>query len=165
MAEQAAAQQSIAKDPDATKRVVRQLEMSRLRLAENERAVHVITAFDDTEPEDLLDPSYWAHVTSKFTPWDHIEARANDGAWWAEYIVLSVDRAFARVAMLRKVNLTTPDVALSQATGPQAHEVKFRGPHSKWSVIRNSDKQVLFEGGALREDAEGWLRNHLKAFR
>jgi hypothetical protein len=113
----------------------------------------------------LLDPAYWAHVTSKFTPWDHIEARANDGTWWAEYIVLSVDRAFARVALLRKVNLTTPDVAMSQSEIPKAYEVKHRGPHSKWSVIRLSDKQVLFENGALREDAEGWLKNHLKAFR
>ncbi len=144
------------------KRHVRQIEIGRWRQAESERTVYVITAFENTEPEDLLQPDYWAHIANKLSPWDHVEARADDGSWWAEYLVLAVDRAWARMAMLRKVSLSTADVSLSQSN---AFEVRHRGPASKWSVVRLSDKAVLFEGGQQRTDAESWLLNHQKSQR
>ena len=160
MAEAVAEKEVVAVD-----RKVRQIEQSRIKLAEAERAVHVVTAFDDTNHKDLLDPPYWAQVANKLTPWDHIEARGNDGSWWAEYIVLAVDRTWARVALLRHYDLSTADVSISQAMVPQDYLIKHRGPAEKWSVIRASDNAVVFDNGPQRSDAETWLRNHRAAFK
>jgi hypothetical protein len=99
-----------------------------------------------TFPEDLLMPEYWAHVTAFMRPWQRIEAHSEDGTWFAEYIVLSVDRAWARVRMLGKYNLTSNDVALSQAEklSQSGFEVKWRGA-AKWSVIRTADSAIMKE--------------------
>lgn len=144
-------------------KLVRAMESSRFRECDYERTVYVATAFEDTTAEDMLKPEYWVHVASKLKPWDRIEARANDGTWWAEFMVLETGRAFARVTMMRQINLTTTDVAQSQNSALIEYQVLWRGPHCKWSVIRNSDKQVLHEGNGSRDGAETWLKNHLVA--
>lgn len=147
----------------APAKLVRAMEASRFRECDYERTVYVATAFEDTAVEDMLKPGYWVHVASKMKPWDRIEARANDGTWWAEFMVLEAGRAFARVVLMRQQNLTTTDVAQSQISVWKEYKVLHRGPHCKWSVIRVSDKQVLHEGEGLRDGAENWLKNHLVA--
>lgn len=144
----------------AAEKLVRAMEVSRFRECDYERTVYVATAFEDTTVEDMLDPKYWVHVASKMKPWDRIEARANDGTWWAEFMVLESGRAFARVVLMRQQNLTTTDVAQSQIAAFTDYKVLHRGPHCKWSVIRVSDKHVLHEGEGTKDGAENWLKNH-----
>jgi len=145
-------------------RKVRQLEPARFKQAEYERTAYVVTAFENTDPEDLLNPAYWAHVAAKLKAWDRIEARANDGTWLAEYLVLGVDRAWAKLAMLNKWALTTPDVSLSQ-DAKSAYEVYWNGPADKWSVKRTSDQEKQASGFNTKGEAQTWVTERLKADR
>lgn len=143
-------------------RAVRALEIQRFKQAEFERTCYVVTAFENTEPEDLLDPAYWAHVAAKLKPWDRIEARANDGTWLADYVVIGVDRAWAKVSLLNKYALTTPDVAQSQSS---LYEAYWAGPAYKWAVKRLSDSELQAKELPSKAEAEKWITERLKAER
>lgn len=131
-----------------------------LQLAEHRRNIWVVEAADGVQPEDLLAPSYWAHHSGKLSPWDKVEVRAKDGSWYQELLVMDASRVWARVIPLSKpVHLTTADVSQTQAVD---FEVMHRGPR-KWSVIRKKDRAVMFEDGALKDDAEQFLRENSDA--
>ena len=144
-------------------RKVEQLNPTRMKEGQYERTVWVITAHENTEPEDLVDPAYWSHVASKLRPWDRIEARANDGTWYAEFLILEAGRNWARAVMLTVHKLTNSDVALSQATAQSPYEVSYRGPHDKWSVIRKGDREVMHAGEQTQGGAVNWMVERLKA--
>lgn len=149
----------------AEARKVRQLEATRFKGAEYVRVIHHAAPFDNTEPEDLLTPDYWAHVADQFKPFDRVEALANNGAWWAEYIVVACGRAYAQLRMLRKVDLDPVSINKALQSALHAYEVRHRGPHDMWSVIRRSDNAVVHEGEQTESGANNWLVNHLKALR
>ena len=46
-------------------RKVQELSATRMKECEFERTNYVITAHENTEPEDLLDPAYWSTVAAK----------------------------------------------------------------------------------------------------
>lgn len=144
-------------------KLVRAMEKSRLREASYDRVIYSATAFEDTTPEDMLKPEYWAHVAATLKSWDRIEARANDGTWWAEFIVLYTGKAMAKVHLIRTVDLTEASPEGHGVNEFADYQVKWRGPHSKWSVIRNSDSEVVHEGAESKGNAETWLKSQLKA--
>ena len=157
-------------EPEATvtniadaRKPARQLEATRFKNAEFVRTVHHASPFDATTPEDLLAPEYWAHVADTLKQYDRIEALANDGTWWAEYIVVACGRAYAQLRMLRKVDLDPVSVNKALQSALRAYEVRHRGPHDQWSVIRLSDNAVVHEGEQTESGANTWLLNHLKA--
>ena len=141
---------------------VRQLEAVRFKGAEYVRSIHHASPFDNTNPEDLLVPDYWAHVADRMKQYDRVEALANDGTWWAEYMVVACGRAYAQLVLLHKFNLD-PVIPGRDNSALRAYEVKHRGPHSQWSVIRLNDKEVVHEGSQTESAANTWLTNHLKA--
>lgn len=143
--------------------VATQLDAARFKGAEFQRAQWVVTAHAHNQPEDLLRPDYWAHVAARLGPWHHIEARANDGSWYAEYLVLEAGRAWARVHMLHSWRLTTADVALSQAARMSPYEIVFRGPDGLWSVVRKSDRAIVHQNEQTEGGALDWVNERLKA--
>lgn len=151
------------KETEQVERKVEQLNPSRMKEATYERTEWVITAHENTEPADLQEPAYWSHVASKLRPWDKIEARANDGTWYAVLIVLESGRNWARVKLIENHNLTTSDVAQSQANASSPYDITYRGPHSKWSVVRKADNEVMHEGEATRDGANAWANERMKA--
>jgi hypothetical protein len=128
----------------------------RLRGAEYERTVHVVTIEPNTK-DHITDPGFWSLVSTKFKPMDKIEVRSDDGTFYAEGLILACDRSWAKVYILHEHNLTTPDVAQTEA---DQYEVKFRGPHHKWSVLRGSD--VIMSEMPDKESALKWLAEHKK---
>ena len=144
-------------------RKVEQLNPTRMKEAEFERQTYFAKAHENTKPEDLLDRAYWAHVATRLKPWDKVEVVANDGTWWAEFLVLEAGRTWAKVEMLRHKSLTASDVSASQATAMTPYEVVHRGTDSKWSVIRKSDRAVMHEGEETQGGAIDWLNERLKA--
>lgn len=124
---------------------------------------YVYTAHENTVPEDLLAPDYWAHISQELTQRARIEAWANDGAWMAEYVVLDTGRNWAKLHLLHKYQLTRLDPAQAEAEAASPYSIEHRGPHSKWSVLRKSDSAVVHEGEETRDGAAGWLRERLKA--
>jgi hypothetical protein len=113
------------------KREVSPAVPNRLQLAEHALQFHVYTAESGDYPEDFLKPEYWSLVATKFQPYDHIEVRADDGTYWAEFLVVSCDRTWARVHKLRDARL---QVANEQPVDPD-YKVEWKGPHKKWCVI------------------------------
>jgi hypothetical protein len=133
---------------------------------EFQRTVWVATALENTEPQDMLKPEYWAHVSAQLKPWDRIEVRANDGAWLAELLVLETARNWARVHILNAYKLTTGDVSLTQSEIKGRYSefrIEHMGPHDKWCIIRRSDNQKLHEGGESQDAAMRWLDDRIKA--
>ena len=148
-------------------RKVQPLANDRLEEAEYRRNVLVATAHVGTVPADLLKPEYWAYVSPRLKPWDEIHVRADDGTWYAKYLVTEAGRTFARTHMLENHNLTSRDVALSQAPIiiGGAYEVKYRGEHNKWSVVRTTDASVMHEFEETQGGAVNWANERLKADR
>lgn len=120
------------------------------------------------KPEDMLVPGFWAHHAVKLRPMNEIRARAEDGTWIANLLVLDCSRTWAKVQILSIHQLTTADVALTQSSEKDVqefiatHAVTFRGTH-KWSVVRKSDRAVLQEGIEQKDAATAWLEAHARA--
>ena len=139
---------------------------ARMESAEYKRTTWVAIATPGSTPIDLMRPEYWAHVAEKMKVWDKIEIRANDGAWYAEVVVVDVSRQWARINPLLVVDLTTKDVSMSQAAAMNKaaqYTVVHRGEHCKWSVVRNSDMQVVHEFEETQAGAMAWMTDRQKA--
>ena len=130
-----------------------------MKLAEYERRVWVANVEQGVTPEDIINPAYWALIAKKVSPYDHIEARAEDGSWIAFLIVTGCDRTWVKVVVDHIVKLTTSDVALTQS---EKHELAWKGPMRKWSVIRMSDAAVVKDGFQEQDQAFIWMREHEK---
>jgi len=133
-----------------------------LRGAEYERVVHGCYPPKEHTIEDLKKPEYWAAVAGKLRPWNHIEVYAEDGTWYAELLVLAVERAHAVVHVLRHVQLRTSDVVFTELAGSAKYEVRHT-PSLRWHIIRKTDGHIVKDGMALRDDALFALQEHLKA--
>lgn len=118
-------------------------------------------------PEAMKDPAFWAHRAMKMKPMDEIRARAEDGTWMANLVVLDSSRTWVRVMVVNVTKLTTGDVALTQASADDVkaiatkHKIIHRGPH-KWSVVRISDSAVMHQGEAEKENAQAWLEAYAR---
>lgn len=149
-------------DTVSKKRAIQELQPSRMKECEFERTVYTCTAHENTTPEDLLEPAYWTHVAEKFKPFDKVEARADDGTWYAEYLVLETSRRWTRMHLLMVHSLTTADVSVTQAK-LQEFTVEYKGPHKLHCVIRVSDGAILKDELRTKADANAWLTERIKA--
>lgn len=119
--------------------------------AEYARVVWRLTPEPGTSPEDVLVPAYYAHVAKQLKPGARIEVAPADGSWFMELYVRSSDANAAKVALLE---LYTFDEVAQVETA--VFEVKHRGPKG-WSVVRTSDKAVVFENGKTKDEATKWI--------
>lgn len=142
--------------PEPIKRVVI-LNPQRMKLAEYERQEWVCNAEEGTTIHDILDPQYWAHMAPQMRPYDRIEVRIDTGEWFAELIVLSCERNWARVHLLRCEELASPTEDMLPTS---KFKVEWKGPQRKWEVIRLADSEAIQSGLADRQAANMWLRNY-----
>lgn len=145
-------------EKDAKKREVPMLSPNRMQAAEFGRNIHLVTAESSENPNDFLQPEYWAHVAKNFRAFDHIELRTDDGEYWAEYLIISCDAQWAKVEMLREVKLQP----VAEGVADDRFFTKYRGPHLKWCVIRKQDGSVLREGEFDRASAQAWLESYVR---
>lgn len=133
------------------------LEEARMGLAEYERQDFVVTAAEGTSIADVHQPGYWAFTASKFKRFDHIEVRQETGEWIANFVVLDCGKNWARVHEVSVYELAPPSEEPAIAN---AHEVKWKGPHHKFSVIRKSDQSSIQSGFVDKAGADAWLANY-----
>lgn len=138
------------------KRAVPIVVQSRVQSAEHGRNIWLVTAESSEHPEDFLQAEFYGHVAKDFRPMDRIEIITDDGQYWAELIVLTCDRTWAKVHLLREVKLQ----AVEQSADDGAYLVRYRGNHLKWCVIRASDKSAIREGEADKASAIAWLETY-----
>lgn len=129
---------------------------------------HAAVVQQGVKPEDMLAPAFWAHQALKLRPYDEIRVHCEDGSWMANVVVLDCSRTWAKVIILNHYPLTTGDVSLTQASEQAVqeyiagHTITFRGQH-KWSIVRKSDKNVLFEGIEMKDEALKKLELHARS--
>jgi hypothetical protein len=141
----------------------RKLIVPRFKNAEYERVIYQACPENGVSFEDVLQPEFWSHVADKLKPTDRIEVLAEDGSYFAELLVIDAGRLYAKVAVLRFVELASSEVPADLAGDLAEFKVEFKGPVLKHVVVRQSDKQYVQEGIARKADAEAWIREHVKA--
>lgn len=131
------------------------LTSSRFNLAEFKRNVFRAQPEAGTKPEALLDPVYWSHVAVNLKMWDRIEVVPENGAWFAELIVIGNSPAGLVVHPLTLVDLTSKaqlhasdeaeeeTVKDGDPVAPKGFSYKWMGPAGKYSVFRDADKKVI----------------------
>ncbi len=141
-----------------------QLQPSRCKPAEFQRALYAVTPEAGTPFEALLEPKYWAHVSMNFRPGCHIEVYPPEGHYYAELLVQDSDHLWAKVAVLRKVDLQAVEVG-SQDLDLSGFEVAFGGVNDNWVVRRlmgKGKKDTLKTGLGTKAEADDWLRKHVR---
>jgi hypothetical protein len=161
-------------DNGVTRGAKPQLEPGQMEQAEFMRATWFATVPHGTQPEALLDPTFWAHHAVRLQPRARVEVWAADGSWMAECVVLDCSRTWAKVVpVIGPVRFTTQDVSLTQAAVADAeqaleleiskvakgYDVEFNAT-DKWRVVRKGDKVVMTKMRNQRDEAEKWLRAH-----
>lgn len=128
---------------------------SRLKLAEYTRSVHQAVPEAGVSLDDMLATDYWVHVARRLKPMDKIEVCAEDGAYYADLMVVDCGRTWAKVAVLNRVELSpAPKVATDAA-----YKVEWAGPHARFRVVRVVDGEVMQDKFMAREQAEQYAKN------
>lgn len=139
------------------------LKEFRFHAADYLRVAWAINPEYGTTLEDMLDPKYWANVARKLKPWARIEARAEDGSYFYEFLVRDAGTAWAKVALINKQEFGDV-VAVADVNVADKYVIKWGGPQYKFRVLRADTKQVLKEHFVNKEDASKWIFDHEKAF-
>lgn len=130
--------------------------------AEFARQVFRVTPPAGTTIEEILEPSYWAHVARRLTPYDFIEIVPEDGAFYARLIVVNTGKLFAKVQLIEKIDLNTP-TKVTAIMAMNLFDTKYAGPTAKWRVIRKADNAVVSkEPFGTQQEAEEWLEKNIK---
>lgn len=109
-----------------------------------------------TKLEDVLEPEYWANVSSRVNPHDIITVVPEDTSFYAKLFVLSSGKTSLKVHVIEYTDFSK--VAKPARTKLEDFfEIKFAGA-AKWRVTRKSDGSVVSnEQLQSRENAEEWL--------
>lgn len=143
-----------AAKPAESKRIL-MLDGSRFKLAELERQEWIVNAEESVTLEDVMQPGFFSLVAVKMQPYDHVEVRSDDGKWMANLLVASCGRNWAKTVLLNKFDLSKgPNETYSSLL----HEVKWKGPQHKWTVIRIQDGEKLKTGCLTEREGVDWLR-------
>jgi hypothetical protein len=138
------------------------LTQDQLKLAEFSRNVFAIELPANTTLDDVKKPEFWAHTASKLHPTDRIEVLDAEGTFFAELFVVACARNWAKVSVLRFVELTE-SVANGKKVASDAKKEERAKYLVEWTqgdkgrVIRLSDKQVISKDHPNKVAAEAWL--------
>ena len=115
-----------------------------------------------TTRDHLTDPNYWSHVAVKLKPRDTILVFAEDDSFFAEYLVYTAERTWARVVELRWHELAMTPVTKDQAMEVMKdYDVRWSGPAKRFRVIRKSDNATMIDNLHTAQDGQEWLAKHL----
>ena len=138
------------------------LDTARFSLYEHQNQTHVATAESGTSLKDVLEPNYFSNVANKLQPYDRIHVRVDTGEWYAELLVTSCGKNWAKTLVMYEVEFKeniNEDETQNEAFSKFL--VKHNGPHQKWCVIRKSDNEPIKVQCASRQEASAWLASYL----
>lgn len=144
-----------------------------MQLAEFARPAYRILVPENYTLEDILNPACWANVGETLKGKNNalfpiVELIWRDGTRYIEVIVIAAGRLWAKVHVLRDIDLSksTEDVEeLHQTQADSRFEVKWKGPTAKFAVTRLVDKEQLHSGFATKDEANMWLSDHIKSLK
>lgn len=158
-------QESAGKDSKPA-RVIAPLDPARMKLAEFGIVNVCVYVPSGVEPEDMLSVAFWSNVATVFGLAKQkgecfIEAFADDGRWYARFLVREAGRNWAKVSLLSQAKLEPVDISKRIAIVP-GHTVSHGGAFAKWRVVRDTDQKVLRDKFATEGDAYAWLTEYAK---
>jgi hypothetical protein len=115
------------------------LTEDRFALAEHARQFWVATVEKEVTLDQLLEPSFWAHIARRVTPGARIEVHTDAMTWMAELYVRSTGESGISVSPLSFHEFTSKDME----TETKDYTIKHRGAYAKWSIMRKSDGAVI----------------------
>jgi hypothetical protein len=118
--------------------------------------------------DDTLTPEFWSNVARgdnrSILAGDVIEVRSFDHSFFAELYVRKVDPGTCLVALLRAVDFVDRAAETKTAKHPGALTPRWNVGKKTWDVIR-SDGELVSGGHKLKEDAQAWIAEHLRALK
>ena len=137
------------------------LNQDAIKPAEFVRNVFAVTLPIGTPFEEVTKPEFWAHTAAKFHPTDRVEIMDAECTYFAEAIVISCARNWAKLSVLRfnELSESKPHVSTNVA-----ERDKFKvdwTQNTKARVVRIADKQVIKEFVPSKADAEKWLTTYI----
>ena len=124
-----------------------------LVLAEQSRNVWHVNLSNDAPmlPDDFLKAECYAHVAKQLNKGDHLQVLAEDGEWYAEFVIRSIEGSAVQVGEILYKEF--------EASGliAEDYDVEWAGQREKARVIRKSDRRVMVSGLPSKEAATGWL--------
>jgi len=139
------------------------LMQARLQPADHYCSTYGAALTDSQTIDDALQPAFWAHVAHKLRQGDLIRILPERGDYYALLMVRTVGKAYANVTLLHKVEFDGAEAAPAVASVGDEFEVKWSGPSTKFRVVRVSDKQIMHDGFAAKEDAVKWVKDYIAA--
>lgn len=119
-----------------------------------------VTAEEKTPYSRVLEPDYWSNAFSGMRPYDTIRVIAEDGAYFAELLVVDCGHGWVKVKELTKIELSE---VKNDKINTGDYEVAWKGPHHKWCVIRSSDNHLLKKELKSKEAGLSWITEYNKA--
>lgn len=119
--------------------------------------------------EDALTPEFWADVARGdgrgMLAGDVIEVRSFDHSFFAELYARKVDAGTALVALISRTDFVDRAADAKPAKGGDVLAPRWNVGKRTFDVIRSSDKVIVSEGHKLKEDAQAWIAEHLRALK
>lgn len=139
------------------------LNQTRCTQSEFANSSWTITVEMGTTLEQVMKPEFLANVAANMRPYDRITVRTDDGVWYAELLVLTAGRTWVKTKKVLELQLTSQDVDMTEAEKADGFEIKHRGPHLKFCVVRKVDNEVIKEQMETKSEAQSWLADYAKS--
>lgn len=148
----------------AKPRVIPQLYLERVSLAEQIRREWFVFIPHGTEIADLEEASYWANLSHLLKKHDRIECVWEDSKGEATLRVLASGQGWVKVTVIQAKQYPSfsPEVLNTILPG---HRVKYTNDFQKWTVVRDADQRVLKDQCDTEEEAYRWLANYAKSLK
>lgn len=137
------------------------LDPSRFNQEGHTNMVWSLTVVAGTTIEQVLEPAFLANVASNLTPYDRINVNVDTGEWYAQFLVVSCGRVWAKLVPLVVLDLTTKDDDQLEGEAFEKFIVQYRGPHLKFCVVRKEDKEPIKEKCQSKAEANAWLSQYV----
>lgn len=138
----------------------RQVHASNVVATEYARNSFLVVPEYGTKLEEMFREEYWAMASHMLKCTDHIEVMAEDGSWYAEFIVLNSRQGWVKVGLINHKEFGGEAV---EPVNMDAYTVVWRGPKRKWSIERKSDNQIMKENFEDKTDAMAWIVGNKRA--
>lgn len=149
---------AVAVEPDIPEHTMTPLLPGSMSFAEFTIVHRSISPKAGTPFEDVLDPKYWVHVAKELKPTEQITVNPEDGAYWAELLVVNTNTGEAKVKVINHLDLEAE--ASVGGIEYEGYSVKWAG-RAKFRVI-HEDGTVIQSGFTNKAEAEIALINHVR---
>ena len=129
------------------------MQITSLFPADHVRNLYAISVPADVALKDLQDGKAWTHVAAQLHRNDRVEVTRVDGAFYAEFHVLAASKNWAKVHLIRHVDLSKVEVG----TSPESFHIKWGNDNTKFRIHRTTDKSVIKDGFESKEHAQAWI--------